>query len=34
MENIPWIEKYRPSEFNNIVLDSTNKKIYKIILHS
>ena len=27
MENVPWIEKYRPSDFNNIVLDPTNKKI-------
>ena len=27
MENVPWIEKYRPSDFNNIVLDDTNKKI-------
>ena len=27
MENVPWIEKYRPSEFNNIVLDNMNKKI-------
>ena len=27
MENVPWIEKYRPSDFNNIVLDATNKKI-------
>ena len=27
MDNVPWIEKYRPSDFNNIVLDSTNKKI-------
>jgi DNA polymerase III delta prime subunit len=27
MEHIPWVEKYRPTEFNNIVLDATNKKI-------
>lgn len=27
MDNVPWIEKYRPSEFSNIVLDKTNKKI-------
>jgi replication factor C subunit 3/5 len=27
MNNAPWIEKYRPSDFNDIVLDSTNKKI-------
>ena len=27
MDNVPWIEKYRPSDFNNIVLDNTNKKI-------
>ncbi len=27
MEHTPWVEKYRPTEFNNIVLDTTNKKI-------
>ena len=27
MEHIPWVEKYRPTEFNNIVLDAINKKI-------
>lgn len=32
MENIPWVEKYRPSDFNQIVLDSTNKKILKNII--
>ena len=27
MEHSPWVEKYRPTEFNDIVLDATNKKI-------
>ena len=31
-ENIPWVEKYRPTEFNNIVLDKMNKQIFKNIL--
>jgi DNA polymerase III delta prime subunit len=30
--NIPWVEKYRPNEFENIVLDPTNKKIFTNIL--
>ena len=25
-EIIPWVEKYRPSNFDNIVLDKNNKK--------
>tara|TARA_Y100000591_G_C21769163_1_gene664607 strand:+ start:174 stop:1115 length:942 start_codon:yes stop_codon:yes gene_type:complete len=27
MEHSPWVEKYRPTEFDEIVLDTTNKKI-------
>ena len=27
MDHIPWIEKYRPDDFDDIVLDKTNKKI-------
>jgi DNA polymerase III delta prime subunit len=27
MDHSPWVEKYRPTEFDQIVLDSTNKKI-------
>ena len=30
---IPWIEKYRPNKFNNIVLDPINKKIFENILN-
>ena len=30
--NIPWVEKYRPTEFNNIILDNFNKKILENIL--
>tara|TARA_A100001035_G_C27768770_1_gene495138 strand:- start:787 stop:1725 length:939 start_codon:yes stop_codon:yes gene_type:complete len=32
MENIPWVEKYRPDNFNEIVLDPINKKIFKNII--
>jgi DNA polymerase III delta prime subunit len=31
-QNIPWVEKYRPTEFENIVLDPTNKQLFKNIL--
>ncbi len=31
-ENIPWVEKYRPVQFENIVLDEKNKKLFKNIL--
>jgi DNA polymerase III delta prime subunit len=31
--SIPWIEKYRPDEFDNIVLDPTNRIFFKNILH-
>lgn len=27
MDIIPWVEKYRPHQFNDIILDSTNKTI-------
>jgi len=32
MEHSPWVEKYRPTEFDQIVLDSINKKIFKNII--
>jgi replication factor C subunit 3/5 len=32
MEHCPWVEKYRPTEFNDIVLDDTNKKILTNII--
>lgn len=32
MDTIPWVEKYRPSSFNDIVLDSYNKVILSNIL--
>ena len=30
--NIPWVEKYRPTEFDNIVLDPMNRTIFNKIL--
>ena len=30
--NIPWAEKYRPTDFDNIVLSPINRKIFKNIL--
>lgn len=32
MESIPWVEKYRPNEFDNIVLSHENKKIFKTMI--
>ena len=34
MENIPWIEKYRPSNFGDIVLEDINKKILNNIIET
>ena len=34
MENIPWVEKYRPNNFKDIVLDPINKRIFKNIIDS
>lgn len=31
-EYIPWIEKYRPQNFDDIVLDETNKQLFEGIL--
>jgi len=31
-KNIPWIEKYRPSDFNHIVLDPINRILFENIL--
>lgn len=31
-QSIPWVEKYRPTQFDNIVLDPTNKTLFKQIL--
>jgi len=33
MKNIPWVEKYRPQEFNKIVLDKYNKQILEHIVN-
>jgi DNA polymerase III delta prime subunit len=33
-ENIPFVEKYRPTHFDNIVLDPTNKVILKNIIET
>ena len=32
IESIPWVEKYRPTKFDDIVLDHTNKKILQNII--
>lgn len=32
MESIPWVEKYRPSSFDKIVLNHENNKIFKTML--
>jgi DNA polymerase III delta prime subunit len=33
-DSIPWVEKYRPSQFNDIVLDSLNKQILTNVIES
>ena len=30
--NSPWVEKYRPSRFDNIVLDPINRKLFEKII--
>jgi replication-associated recombination protein RarA len=30
--NIPWVEKYRPKRFEEIVLDPINRTIFKNII--
>jgi len=32
IENIPWVEKYRPTTFDNIVLDKSNRIVFENIL--
>ena len=32
LKTIPWVEKYRPENFNNIVLEETNKIIFNNII--
>ena len=33
-DNVPWVEKYRPSDFDSIVMDVDNKKILGNIIQS
>ena len=32
-DDIPWVEKYRPTHFDNIVLDPINRKLFKQIIN-
>jgi len=32
MDSTPWVEKYRPTKFENIILDDMNKEIFKNVL--
>ena len=32
-QSVPWVEKYRPSNFSKIVLDPTNRTIFKNIIN-
>ena len=32
METVPWVEKYRPTDFDNIVLEPINQKLFRNIL--
>ena len=31
-KDIPWVEKYRPTHFDNIVLDPINRKLFEQII--
>ena len=32
MDHVPWVEKYRPDDFNDIVLEDINKTILTNII--
>ena len=32
-DTIPWVEKYRPTEFDNIVMDENNRRLFKNIIN-
>ncbi len=32
MDNIPWVEKYRPINFDNIILSPLNKIFFENII--
>ena len=34
MDFIPWVEKYRPNNFNDIVLEDINKTIFNNIIET
>ena len=33
-DSIPWVEKYRPKQFNHIVMDANNRLILKNIIET
>jgi len=33
-EHIPWIEKYRPKNYSDIILDDINKELFKNIIEN
>ena len=32
MDHVPWVEKYRPTQFENIVLDPVNRELFEKII--
>ena len=32
-KNIPWVEKYRPTDFNDVIFSETNQIIFEEIIN-